>query len=184
MANTWRVLSPATGHSTSGAKDIIDVFNLAGSTRIVKIYRAWHVNSVVAAITATTTYTVLQVRRTNSIAGGSGLTPVSHDSANGALSGSIDAGTNSTLGFPANSILRQYVMSNDNASPNVDLGIDAWQAMIQMQEIWNSGYGESNVQPIVCRAEEGFALYQTAAITMSVGSMVSDAEIEFTDEAL
>jgi hypothetical protein len=50
--------------------------------------------------------------------------------------------------------------------------------LVPFAEIWNSGYGDSVVDPVTCRAgfNEGFTIQ---SLTQTVGT--ADLEIEFTN---
>jgi hypothetical protein len=54
-----------------------------------------------------------------------------------------------------------------------------WLTLVPFAEIWNAGYGDTNVEPLVCRSSEGVQLLHSG--TSAVGT--ADLEIEFTDAA-
>jgi hypothetical protein len=54
-----------------------------------------------------------------------------------------------------------------------------WLTLVPFAEIWNAGYGDTNVEPIVSRAAEGVQLFHSGS--SAVGT--ADLEIEFTDAA-
>lgn len=180
MANTWRATSQAVALSTAAAKDLLNVFNGGASARIIRVYRCWHFNGLgTTAVTPTSAFAPIAIYRITAASVGSAVTPVSHDPANSALDAATTAGTGQTV--TTSDQFRKYMVSPDEPDVASGSGIDEWQTMVPIAEIWNSGYGESNIQPLVCRATQGVSIYQTAAITMSAGTAVSDLEIEFTD---
>ena len=172
MANTWRATSGAIAYAN--AKDMLNVFNATGSARIIRVYRMYFFNNGTSAVTGV--LTTLQVRRITAASVGTAVTPVKHDTNNGALDPNTTCGTNQTV--TGTDIFRRLVWSNDE--PTVSLAtMDEWELLVPYAEIWNAGYGDTNVDPIVCRAVQGAEINHTGS--SAVGT--ADAEIEFTDAA-
>jgi hypothetical protein len=170
MAATWRATSQAVAFAN--AKSMLDVFNAAGSARVIRIYRMYQFNNGVAAITGV--LTAMRVNRTTAASSGSTVTPVAHDTASSALVAQTTAGTGRTITRP--SVFRQYLWSNDEPAVS-GATLDEWELLVPFAEIWNAGYGDSNVEPIVCRAGFGAEIQNSG--TTAVGS--NDFEMEFTD---
>lgn len=167
MTATWRATAGAVAYAN--AKDMLNVFNSTGAT-IVRVYRAWHFNNGVAAVTGV--LTTMQCRRITAASSGTGVTPVAHDTTSSALSG-VTAGTNQTT--TGSDIFRRYLWSNDE--PTVSGATqDEWECLVPYAQVWEAGYGDANVEPIVCRAGQGFQLYHSGST--AVGS--ADLEVEFT----
>lgn len=173
MANTWR--SAAQGIAYAANKHMLNVFNATASTRFIRIYRAWAFNNGTATVTG-----VLNQMRCNIIttaSGGTTITPIAHDTSNTALNANTTSGHNQTN--TVGSIIRQILTSPDEPTVST-LDWDSLGTLVPFAEIWNSGYGDTNIQPITCRPSEdrGFSIQ---SITTTVGS--GDFEIEFTDAA-
>lgn len=173
MANTWQ--ASAQGVAYAASKHMLDVFNSSSSTRFLRIYRAYLFNNGTAAITG-----VLNTARCNIItasSGGTSVTPVAMDTGNSALNANSTAGHNRTISV--GNIIRQILHSPDEPTVTT-LDWDALGTLVPFAEIWNSGYGDSNIQPVTCRSSEnrGFSIQ---SITQTVGS--ADLEILFTDAA-
>lgn len=170
MAATWRATGAAIAYAN--AKDMLNVFNASGSAAIIRVYRAYHFNNGTSAVTGV--LTTMQIRRITAAASGTSVTPVKHDTNSSALEAQTTCGTNQTV--TGSDIFRRYVWSNDE--PTVSAAtMDEWELLVPNAEVWNAGYGDSNVEPIVCRAVQGFEIYHSGS--SAVGT--ADLEIEFTD---
>lgn len=167
MAATWRATSGAVAYAAT--KDMLNVFNSTG-VQTVRVYRAWHFNNGTAAVTGV--LTTMQCRRITAASAGTTVTPVAHDTSSAALSG-VSAGTAQTT--TGTDIFRRYLYSNDEPAVS-GATQDEWECLVPYAQVWESGYGDTNVEPIVCRAAQGFQLYHSGATV--VGS--ADVEIEFT----
>jgi hypothetical protein len=185
MANTWHVHSYSgltTGIPFGSAKWMFDVFNSSSSSRYIRVYRIWVFNNNTTAVTGVLTQ--LQVRKTNSMSGGSTLTPIAHDLTNSALNANTTAGYGRTCGYPTNNLLRQFVWSNDEiavASGILAVDIDSCECLVPVAQIWDVGYGDSSVKPVTLRAsnDEGVGVFHPGTSTVGVLA----AECEFTDGA-
>lgn len=170
MAATWRATSQAVAFAS--AKSMLDIFNAAGSAAIIRAYRLYQLNNGTATVTGV--LTTMRVNRTTAASAGTSVTPVAHDTANPALEAQTTAGTGRTI--TRTSVFRQYLWSNDEPAVSGNT-LDEWELLIPFGEIWNAGYGDSNVEPLTCRAGFGVEIQQSGA--SAVGS--NDFEIEFTD---
>ena len=174
MANTWQCIAPSAAYAAN--KHMIDVFNATASTRFIRIYRAYAFNNLYAAVTG-----VLNTHRVHilstSVSAGTAVTPQAHDSTNSALNANTTSGSGRTTTIA--STLRQILTSNDESSIG-SLDWDSMGTLVPFADIWNAGYGDSNVQPITLAASEnrGFSIL---SVTQAVG--VGDYEISFTDAA-
>lgn len=174
MANTWQALT--TGAAYAANKHMLDVFNTSASSRFLRVYRGYAFNNGTAAVAG-----VLNTLRCNIVTavptGGTAVTPVAMDTGNSALNAGSTAGTNRT--HTVGSIIRQILHSPDEPTVTT-LDWDALGTLVPFAEIWNAGYGDSNIQPVTLRASEnrGFSIQ---SITQTVGS--GDFELMFTDSA-
>ena len=172
MAATWRATGGAIAYASS--KDMLNVFNATGSARVIRVYRAYWFNNGVTAVTGV--LTTGQVRRITAASGGTAVTPVKHDTSSSALDAATTCGTNQTT--TGSDIFRRFLFVNEE--PIVGGTTQAnWLTLVPFAEIWNAGYGDTNVEPVTCRATQGFQLFHSG--TSAVGS--ADLEIEFTDSA-
>jgi hypothetical protein len=153
---------------------MLDVFNGAGSTRVVRVYRIYQFNNGVTAVTGV--LTAMRINRLTAASAGTTVTPVAHDTASSALNANTTAGTGRTV--TRTSVFRQFLWSNDEPAVS-GATMDEWELLVPFAEVWNAGYGDTNIEPLVCRAGFGVEIQQSG--TSAVGS--NDFEIEFTDSA-
>jgi hypothetical protein len=172
MANTWR--SVALAVTFASGKSMLDIFQDSGGSRVYRVRRAYQFNNGVTAVTGVLTQ--MRITRITTASGGAGVTPVAHDTNNSALASNLTSGTGRTVTTTA--VFRQYLWSNDEPTVSA-ASMDEWELFVPFAEVWNAGYGDANVQPITCRAAQGFQIRHEG--TTAVGS--NDFEIEFTDEA-
>jgi hypothetical protein len=172
MAATWRATSGAVAYAN--AKDMLNVFNNTGSTRIIRAFRGYWFNNGTAAVSGV--ITTAQCRRITAASAGTAVTPVKHDTNSSALNANTTCGTNQTV--TGSDIFRRFLFVNEE--PVVGGTTQAnWLTLIPFAEVWNAGYSDTNVEPIVCRATQGFELFHSGS--SAVGT--ADLEIEFTDSA-
>jgi hypothetical protein len=173
--NTWQAALQGATYAAAN-KHLLDVFNASSSTRYIRIYRAYLFNNQTGAVTGVLNTLKICILST-SVSAGSAVTPVAMDSTNAALNANTTSGTGRTTTI-ANTI-RQIVHSPDEPALNT-LDWDSLGTLVPFAELWNTGYGDANIQPVTCRASEnrGFSIQN---VTQTVG--VADLEILFTDAA-
>lgn len=172
MADTWR--STIQGAAFTSGKSMLDIFQAGTGTRVYRVRRAYQFNNGTIGVTGV--LTTMRITRITAAAAGTAVTPVAHDTNNPALPADLTSGTNRTI--TTTDIFRQYLWSNDEPAVSAATQ-DEWELLVPNAEVWNAGYGDSNVQPIVCRAGQGFQILHQG--TSGTGS--NDFEIEFTNEA-
>lgn len=169
MAQTYT--AGYAGITFAANKSMLSIFNGSGSGRVVRVYRIWVLNNQTAAVTGV--LTTFRIERTSAQSGGTAITPVKHDTTNETLPSQIVVATGATI--TAAGTLRTFVWSNDE--PAVGTGTwDEFETMIPLCCVWDSGYGDSNVQPITLREGEGLSVTHTGSTT--VGNV--DIWMEFT----
>lgn len=170
MANTWVASSQSVAFASG--KSMLDVFNKTGSARVIRVYRILCFNSQTATVTGV--WAQLRIYRITTASSGSTVTPFPKDTTNTAISSSnTDAGTGRTT--TRTDLLRQVWWTTDQVA--VDNTIKTWSTYLPVATIWNAGYKETTIQPIVCPADNGVNVYNNNAT--AVGT--ADFEIEFTD---
>ena len=155
---------------------MIDLAQDSGGSRVLRTYRIYQFNNNTTSATGVLTTMVIYRQTVGGSApiGGSTITPVKHDTNSGALAANVTAGTGRTI--TDGDLFRQYLWSNDE--PDVSgSSMDEWELFVPFAEVWNAGYGDSNVEPIVSRAGYGVHLKHAGASTEGL----CDVEIEFTD---
>jgi hypothetical protein len=173
MAETWHATVQGGTYTTS--KYLMDIFNSSSSAKLIKLYRIWLFNNQTAAITGT--LILIRLMRSSASSGGTAVTPIAHNLANTALDANTTVGHGRTV--TAAGIFRQLLWQCDEPAVTT-LDMDALLTLVPFCEIWNSGYGDSNVVPLACRASnnEGVCIFQVGTQTTGV----YDSEMEFTSE--
>ncbi len=171
--NTWRASVQAVTYAAN--KYMIDVFNSSSSTRCIRIYRMYLFNNQTVAVTGA--LNPVQIWRGTASTGGSTITPVPHDPGNSTLNANTTAGNGRT--FTTDFMLRSLLSQNDEPTVTT-LDMDALLTLVPYAEIWNAGYGDTNVQPLTCPASSSYG-YAVKSITVTTGT--ADLEMEFTDAA-
>ena len=163
MANTWTARTAGTVAFASN-KSMIAVVNLASSGVVVRVYRIWALNNQTAVVTGVST--PIQVQRVTTAqtteAGitGTVITPVAHDTNNTALTNKVACYTNATTNMSTTtSIYRQVILTADEPATTV-FTPDEWWEFPMICEIFNAGYKDSNLEPIVLRPGEGLEVRQ------------------------
>lgn len=173
MANTWRATAQAT--AWGNGKSMHDLFNSSTSARYIRAYRLYLFNNGTGAVTGVLTE-VRVYRAITSVSGGTTVTPVTHDSNNAALDANTTSGFGRTI--TDGGLFRQLQYSNDEPAVSSST-MDEWELLVAFAEIWNSGYGDSNIQPITCNASENAGVHIKNQGSTAVGT--ASTEIEFTD---
>jgi hypothetical protein len=172
MAATFRATGGGIAYASS--KDMLNVFNGTATARVIRVYRGYWFNNGTAAVTGV--LTTAQCRRITAASAGTAVTPVKHDTNSSNLDAATTCGTNQTT--TGTDIFRRFLFVNEE--PIVAGTTQAnWLTLVPFAEIWNAGYGDTNVEPVTCRATQGFQLFHSG--TSAVGT--ADLEIEFTDSA-
>lgn len=166
---TYRATQQAVAFAS--AKSMIDVFNAAGTTTVAKVYRMYQFNNGTGAVTGV--LCTMKVRRLTASAAGTTITVVKHDTNDAALVAQMTAGSGRTT--TGTDLFRQYIWSNDEPAVS-GATMDEWELLVPFAEVWNAGYGDTNVEPITCRDTQGADIQQSSA--SAVGT--NDFEIEFT----
>lgn len=102
------------------------------------------------------------------------IAPVSHDTGNAAM-GSNSIGHSGTAGGPTARTVRRIFWSSDEPAISTAVTADELECYVPMNIIWDAGYGDSAVQRLTLRTDQGVVLIN------SVGSSGAlDSWIEFT----
>jgi hypothetical protein len=172
MANTWRTVG--SGIVYGNGKSMLDVFNGASSARIIRVYRMYHFNNQVTAVTGVVAY--MNIRRTTGSSGGTTINAIPHNNSDINLDSNTTSGTSRTASSTTSNIFRRYIYSTDEPTPGTATN-DEFECLVPYAEFWNSG--TDTIQPITCRATQGVDFYCGTNTTVGF----ADMEIEFTDAA-
>ena len=163
MAQTYTVA--CVGIAPAANKSMIAIYNGAGSGRIVRLYRAWMLNNGVTVVTGVVS--IMNLVRLSTGSGGNAITPTKHDSTNENFPAQIVVGNNMTV--TVSEIFRRWIWSYDEASAAVAATLDEFECVPPFTLIWDVGYGETNIEPFVCR--EGYGVSIQNVTTTVVGSV-------------
>lgn len=172
MAATWHATTAGVAYASG--KSMLALFNGGAATRVIRLYRGYMFNNGVSAVTGVLTQ--VAVRRTTAHSAGTTVTPFKHDSNSSALEAAVLCGTNCTI--TASDIFRRVLFSNEEPTATGS-GFNNLLCLVPFALLADFGYGDSNLEPIVCRANQGADIAQTG--TSAVGT--ADMEMEFTDAA-
>ena len=170
MAKTYT--AAAIGVAFASNKSLLGIIN-AHASRKVKVYRVWALNNQTSAVTGV--LTSMTLRKINSLSGGTGITPVAHDTGNASMDlTSITCITGGTFGNTAEAQLRVLMWSSDEPAVSGATS-DEFQCIVPLMCLWDST-GDSNIEPIVLNQNEGLHLLQPGANTVGI----LDVFFEFT----
>jgi len=176
MANTWTIATQGVAYALN--KYMVDVFNGASSARYVRLREIVCLNNGIAAVTGVILQ--MEIRKSNAASAGTSITPITRDSANGALDANTSAGTGRTVTDVAGALFRRFVFANEE--PVVAGAAFAnWLTLVPFGLVWPPSVGDAALQPLTMRASvaEGYAVKNITS--SAVGAL--DAEMTITDEA-
>lgn len=173
MASSTSYTTSITGAAFAANKSMICLYNASGSGRIVQVYRIWITNSQTGTVSGV--ITDLYLYSITSTSAGTNLTIDSYNPTTSGISTSISAKTGATdVASTADNLYRRIFLSTDEWGVG-DTTIDGVETFHSVMNIWDSGYGETRVQPLTLREGQGIALKN---VTSTVGT--GDVQIEFT----
>lgn len=176
MAETYH--ATATNVTFASNKSMLSLFYASGGTKVVRVYRVWLLNNSLTAVTGVLTTFELRLV-SGRTAAGTAVPVVKHDSSNADLESTLYVETGASLTDTTNGLLRRIVWSNDEPSVSA-ASMDEWELLVPLNLVWDSGYGDNNVQPITLRpgspTHAGFHVKHAG--TTTVGAV--DIDLEFT----
>lgn len=172
MAETWTVITTAKAFVATA--HMLLCWN-ADAAKVVKIRRVWILNCHTASITGVVT--TFELRKLSArTSGGTTVTPTTHDSTNTQLP---DADIYFEHGgtYTNSDLLRRVIWSNDEVAVS-GATWDEWETIIPMMCVWDAGYGDSNVQPLTLRQNQGFTVYHAGSTTVSSVDIMMEITVE------
>jgi hypothetical protein len=165
---------PFTATNTSH----LALFNGPGSGKVLRIYRVWVVNS--AQDTGLTgAQQLLGLNRITAVTASNWrIEPVSYDSTAPNIPVQILAGSKFTV--TTTDLFKRVAWSSDEVNSQTST-IDEHQLVPGFTYLWDVGYNDANVEPIVCREGFGVSVQNigyTAVAPANAGYL--DVFIEFT----
>lgn len=163
MAQTYVAGTAVGGISFATNKSLISLYNLNGSGRVVRIYKIEAKNLSIANVSATVPVPFF-IERISAESGGTAITPISFRSSNESIASIVSARTNGTTTAVASSIMGTYLISGTDEPAPSSLGADEFWCFPIMCNVWDTGYGETEVEPITLNANQGIQLRQSASL--------------------
>jgi len=175
MAATYRVAAPGIIWAVN--KNILAIYNGAGSGKIVRVYRVWMFNGYTASVTGIL-FRVSLGRFTGAPTGGSAAGVYKHDSASAAVPAQVTSTTASTV-ITITDVFRRILWSSDEAAPSL-FTMDEWELFPALMCIWDAGYSDTNIEPITLRETYGLVVQVSADAGAHVSSVDTYAEMTIT----
>ncbi len=155
-------------------KSMATIFNGVGSGKVIKIWRILFLNNQTVAVSGV--LTSLEMRRITATSGGSDIVAVSMDSTNSALNAGIAIKTGTSDTFT--DLLKTIIWSCDEPTAGGNT-LDEYEMIPAFNYVWDVGYGDPNINPLVLRAGEGMTIKHNGSYA---GGATMDISIEFTEE--
>lgn len=169
MARSFTALAAGvTLPTTAAAKTLFKLYNTHATMKL-NVTRIWMQNSAVAAVTGVFQTISLGRYTTDQTTGLTAVTPVQHDTLALTNALSISCGYAPTTSVTLVDVLHQMPWSGDefvNSAAKVEnlLGMPVFSLL------WDSGYGDSNVEPLVLNTNQGVAV-TSAGVASGVGTV-------------
>lgn len=170
MANTFVGRCSAT---FAANRSMVSLFNASASV-VIRVYRIWAVNAQIADVTGTVSSMEIQMLTGRSGAGTAG--DVSKmDSSAAALDGSVYLEYNNGANLTAGDTIRRFTVSTDEVTVAGWTNQCWWKSYV-LGVVWDAGYGDTAIQPITLRQNEGVHVKNTGGATGGIFQMC----MEFT----
>lgn len=144
------------------------------ATKVLKVYRVWIKNTFLSTgitgglttfqLSLATGYTSGGTAMTVSKCDSTSATPVLNTDMNCLRATGITGVTLATGG-----ILRQVCVPHDELTAKTAVNAEVLWGQQSLCCMWDSGYGDSNIQPITLRQNEGLSLYCPAGVATGGG---------------
>jgi hypothetical protein len=171
---TFTAVASAVAMPTSAAaKTLFKIYNTHATMKL-NVTRVWLQNTGVAVVTGVF-QTVSLGRFTTDQASGTAIVPIQHDTLALTNALSVTCATATSTSVTLVDTFRQIIWSGDEMI-NSASKVENLLAMPQFSILWDSGYGDTNIEPIVLNTNEGLAV-TAAGVSSGVGTV--DVYCEF-----
>lgn len=158
------------------------IYNGTGSGQIIRVYRVFMIPNSTGAVTGGMGTYVMD-RFTGVPGGGAAITLLKHNTASATPSANItikDGDTAITGSLTSAGIIRVVCRSNDEISAT-SATLEEFQQIVPIGGlIYDGGYGDTNVEPIVLRELEGLRMYTLNAGTWGASTIELRVEMTIT----
>lgn len=174
MAASYTCL--ATSVTWAASKNMIALFNASGSGKIIRLYRVWVTTNQISGVTGGVA--LLGVHRFTTVGtGGTTVSFLKHDTNSAAVPAQITC-VHGPTAITSTGLFRQISFPTDE----IAVSGATWEEMMSFHvfgKIWDAGYEDTTIEPLVCREGEGIVL-QTPATGTYVGSGTFNLEMTIT----
>lgn len=173
MAQTYTV---SDYQQLGNLKSMMSIFNGSGSGKIIRIYKVWAINHAHVAAAGTVTKIILY--KTSNCISGSDISSkvVKHQTTNESIPVKIlvKSGATDTTSESIRQVV--YISGTSATAIGATYTVNQWESIYALMRIFECGYYNSNLEPIVLRENEGICLKCTGTTTAGFLETV----IEFT----
>jgi hypothetical protein len=169
MANTQTAYFNAVAFAAG--KNMAAILN-GHATEKIKIRRVGLLNAQTAGVTGVLCSIELRKYTGAGLATPTAVTPVKHDSAQAAPTTATIGHAGTPSGTPV--VLRRIFWSSDEAAISTGT-LDEWETIVPLNIIWDAGYYDPTVEPLVLNQNEMISVYNTAG-----AAGLLDVWIEYT----
>lgn len=170
MANTQTAYF--NGVAFAATKNMAAILN-THATEKIKIRRIGLLNAQTAAVTGVLCAIELRLyTATATLAAPTAVVPVKHDSTKAAPTSATIGHAGTPGGTPA--VLRRIFWSSDEATISTGT-LDEWETLVPLNIIWDAGYYDPIVEPLVLNQNEMVSVYN-----VSGAAGLLDVWIEYT----
>lgn len=154
-------------------KNLIAISNATGSGKLIKIYRVWAWNPTTGAVSGGMTGLLLG-RSAAVHTGGTALNFLPHSSCVTAgaatpFTGCSAASGATTITATMGTEFRRVFKATDELTASSGT-MDEIQNVYPWSIIWETGYGDTNVEPFILRENQGFLIRTDSAPANAVGN--------------
>lgn len=162
MAATYTILVQTI--AWAAGKNMLAVVNHTGSGKIMDVYRIWMIGRETSAVAGNSCLTELwQCTSVASFTAGAAQTFVKHDTSSAAVPATVLANAGTTTVLTKNSLIKRYLRYNEEILVSTLYPQTLMSNFYPINILQDSGYGDSNIQPLRFREGEGFVLFTPAS---------------------
>lgn len=159
MAASWQLIVAGRAWTASAA-NVCTLFNGSGSGVILRVWRVWVINAQTAAITATANTITLERATAASSFTTTGCNVAKHDTNSNNLPAQVLWGRDATV--TRTDVFRRFFWDTNEPTVNAAYTSSELRTLPFFTCVWDSGYGQADLEPIVCREGQGVTLYSAA----------------------
>ncbi len=161
-------------------KNLLAISNATGSGKLIKIYRIWVYNPTTGTVSGGVTGLLLG-RSATVYSGGTALNFLPHSSAVAASSatpftGIAAASGATTITATMGTEFRRVFRATDEIAAG-GATMDEVQNIMPWAVLWDTGYADANVEPLVLRENQGFLIRTDSSPANAVGNFTLKVEL-------